>query len=429
MKNASARALCVTAALLFAFTAQAQVKLEISGANFRPMPLAVSAPSTQGAVPADALSEFDQALMQDLAASGLFQVLDRKSYLADKNEGVTAGSIKFDRWADVGAEALVKTQLTVDGSSLRGDARVFNVGSAREDFKTSDAAPLDNPRALAHRFADAIYKHFTRESGPFESKLAFVRKYGKDREVWLSDWDGQNAQAVATQGINLLPTMMPGGEGVAYTSYRSGKPDLYAQRPGGKPVTLVRAGSMATGVAYSPDGKRIAWAQSAGQGTQLWVALADGSEAKQLTNTPLFINSSPSWSPDGKKLAFVSDRGGNPQIYVMNADGSEVRRITWQGNYNQTPDWSPRGDLIAFTARDERNAFDVFTVEVASGKITRVTQDQGNNEEPTFSPNGRLLMFTTNRAGGSKLVVSTLDGRNQVVLSTKSSAYTPSWGR
>ena len=114
----------------------------------------------------------------------------------------------------------------------------------------------------------------------------------------------------------------------------------------------------------------------------------------------------------------------------MNADGSGVRRVTFQGNYNQTPSWSPRGDLIAFTARDERNAFDVFTVEVETGKITRVTQDQGNNEEPAFSPNGRLLMFTSNRQGGSKLVVSTLDGRNQIVLPTDKGFYiTPHWAR
>ena len=81
------------------------------------------------------------------------------------------------------------------------------------------------------------------------------------------------------------------------------------------------------------------------------------------------------------------------------ANPQDVRRLTFQGNYNQTPDWSPRGDLIAFTARDERNAFDLFTVNVESGKVTRLTQDQGNNEEPTFSPNGRLIVFNSDRTG------------------------------
>ena len=67
----------------------------------------------------------------------------------------------------------------------------------------------------------------------------------------------------------------------------------------------------------------------------------------------------------------------------MNADGSNQRRLTFQGDYNQTPDWSPKGDLIAFTARDERAVFDIFTVRVSDGVIQRLTQNQGNNEEPT----------------------------------------------
>ncbi|MBS1148303.1 MAG: tolB protein precursor, partial [Myxococcaceae bacterium] len=90
----------------------------------------------------------------------------------------------------------------------------------------------------------------------------------------------------------------------------------------------------------------------------------------------------------------------------------------------------PRGDLIAFTARDERNAFDLFTVNVESGKVQRMTQDQGNNEEPTFSPNGRLIMFTTTRNGGaSQLFVMTADGNNQVPLPAEKGSYsTPDWG-
>jgi TolB protein len=105
-----------------------------------------------------------------------------------------------------------------------------------------------------------------------------------------------------------------------------------------------------------------------------------------------------------------------------------VRRLTFQGNYNQTPDWSPRGDLIAFTARDERNAFDLFTINVDTGKVTRLTQDQGNNEEPSFSPNGRLLLFTSTRNGGSQLFVMTSDGNNQLPLrADKGQLQTPDW--
>jgi TolB protein len=114
----------------------------------------------------------------------------------------------------------------------------------------------------------------------------------------------------------------------------------------------------------------------------------------------------------------------------MNADGSDVRRRTFQGTYNQTPDWSPLGDLIAFTARDERNAFDLFTVSTKTGEVKRLTQDQGNNEEPTFAPNGRLIIFTSTRLGAPHLFVMTTDGSAQLPLPADRGSYaTPDWGK
>lgn len=421
------KALLVSLLLLpLAALAQAPV-IQISGAQFRPLPLAVPAPLTVDEGGKQAADAFDAPFLFDLRASGLFQVLDRASFTADPKEGVTAGSINFSRWADVGAESLVKVQLGAEGGTLRGELRLFNVGTGREDLKVSHAVPTTEPRQLAHFLADALYRHLTRESSPFLSRITFVRKAGTHRDVYVADWDGHNARALTSGGINLLPGLGPDGT-VAYTSYRRGRPDLYAQKPGGEARALVQTGQMATGVAYSPDGKRIAFAMSQGENTQIYVANADGSDSKRITDTPYGINSSPTWSPDGKRIAFVSNRGGSPQIYVMSADGSGARRLTFQGNYNQTPDWSPRGDLIAFTARDERNAFDLFTVNVDTGKITRLTQDQGNNEEPVFSPNGRLILFTSTRSGPPQLFVMTADGNNQIALPMeKGGGLTPDW--
>jgi TolB protein len=430
LTNSTARCLLLALALL-AVRAQAQAPvIEISGANFRPLPLAIPAPQALADDAKPAAAVFDEAFLFDASAAGIFHVLDRKSYLADVREGFTAASITFSRWADVGADALVKVQLAVDGTNLRGEMRLFSVASGKEDLRLVHVVPLSEPRRLAHFFADALYRHFTREPGPFQTHLAFIHRAGKSREIWLSAWDGRDAVVVAKEGLNVLPAVGPDGNSVAYTSYRSGKPDIYRQRPGTPPTMLVSAGQMATGIAYSADGKRIAYSLAQGDGTNIWVANADGSGARAVTNTPYFINSSPSWAPDGKRLALVSTRAGSPQIYILSLDNpADARRVTFQGNYNQTPSWSPRGDLIAFTARDERNAFDLFTVNVETGKVTRLTQDQGNNAEPSFSPNGRLIVFTSTRGGLPQLFVMTADGQNQRQLPMERGEFdTADWG-
>ena len=206
--------------VMVATAASAQQVLQISGANFRPLPIANPAPQAEGAVRAAA--EFDGALSFDLAAAGIFQVLDRKSFTADGKEGFTAASINFPRWQDVGAEGLVKTQLSMDGDQLHGELHLFSVGPAKEDLKLGKSVPVKDVRKLAHYFADALFKQYTREPGPFQSHLAFVKKTSQGKDVYLSDWDGKNALAVATGGINLLPGLTPDGSGIGFTSYRKG---------------------------------------------------------------------------------------------------------------------------------------------------------------------------------------------------------------
>ncbi len=421
------RLLLVLLVLPCAASAQQNV-IEISGANFRPMPIGVAVPSTQDDGARRALAEFDSALMYDLSACGLFQVLDRKSYLAPVTEGFTVAAISFSKWNDVGAESLVKTQLSSGDDALKGELRLFGVASGREDFRVSEAVPVKDPRKLAHKLANALYKQLTRETGPFETRLAYSRKSPGGRDIYISDWDGRNAQRVTSSDVNVIPALIP-GDGVGFTSYRQRKPWLFSAKPGSEPTLLVNRGSMVTGASWTSDGKRLAVSVSDGETADIWVGNGDGTNLARITDTKFFLNTSPSWSPDGKRIAFVSNRGGNPQIYSMNADGSSPRRLTFQGNYNTTPAWSPRGDLVAFTARDERNAFDLFTVNVDTGKVVRLTQDASNNEEPTFSPNGRLILFTSTRSGSRHLHVMTFDGNNQVPLPNERSDYaTPDWG-
>ncbi|RMG20911.1 MAG: Tol-Pal system beta propeller repeat protein TolB [Deltaproteobacteria bacterium] len=408
-----------------------RVYIDISGATFRPYPMAIPRVRSEAGVPGGErmAGQLTERIRYDLEVTGLFQVLDPRSFLASPKEGITASTIRFSDWANVGAEGLLKGRLVLDETGgIRFEARLFNVTTESESARFTYPVDPEKARYAAHALANDLVRHFTRERGIFDTKIAFIRKIRGRKELWISDWDGFAPRRIVGGELNLLPAWHPKGDRLLFTSYRDGDPDLYETTLDGVVRTVVGGDAMYTGGAYSPDGSKIAFTRTVDGNAEIYVVHADGTGLKRLTNA-YGVDTSPTWSPDGRRIAFVSSRHGNPHIFVMNADGSDQRRLTFQGNYNQTPDWSPRGDVIAFTARDERNVFDLFTVNVETGEIHRLTQDTGNNEEPSFSPNGRHIVFTSTRTGRSEIWIMNADGTNQRKLKLPPGAYfTPAWG-
>jgi len=416
---------CALALLPAAAFAQRQY-IDVGSPDFRPMALALPGFQAAPEALADATDAL-QTLRDDLALTSVFELLDPRSFLADPREGLS--SIRFQRWADVGAEGLVKGAIRRDSQGLAGELHLYDVRAGREVLYR--VYREKTARSLAHRFADDITQYYTREPGVFRTRVAVVRKSNGAREIVAFDADGKASEVLYRDAtILLLPTWRPDGAEILFTSYRGGKPEIWALRLADRSTRLVVAlGELSTGAVYSPDGRQIAFTASVDGNSDIYLLNADGSGLRRLTTDP-GTDTSPTWSPDGRRLAFVSNRSGNPHIYVMNADGTQQRRLTFQGTYNQTPRWSPRGDLIAFTARDERKVFDVFVVSPDTGKVARVTQDQGlTNEEPSWAPNGRLLAFVSDRTGRPELVISNPAGDRQHVVTTDADPLgNPSWG-
>jgi TolB protein len=402
--------------------------IDVGSPDFRPLALAVTPFQSGPGAQADAV-DVNQTFRDDLALTGIFDLLDPRSFLADASEGTAASSIKFTRWTDVGAEGLVKAAVKREGALVAGELHLYDVRAGREALYR--VYRERTARALAHRFADDVLQFYTREPGVFRTRIAAIRKGRGTWEVVLLDADGKGAETLRRETtIAMLPSWRPDGGEILITSYRSGKPEIWGLKvPEGTPRLVVSLGDLASGGVYSPDGRSIAFTASVDGNSDVYVASADGGGIRRLTSDPA-TDTSPTWSPDGRRIAFVSSRSGNPHIYLMNADGSDQRRLTFKGNYNQTPRWSPRGDQIAFTARDERKVFDVFLISPETGKITRVTQDQGlTNEEPSWAPNGRLLVMVSDRGGKQQLVVANPAGdRQRVVTGDGTGIAAPAWG-
>jgi Tol biopolymer transport system component len=182
--------------------------------------------------------------------------------------------------------------------------------------------------------------------------------------------------------------------------------------------------------AWSPDGRRIAFASRRSGSFQIFVMRADGSGTRRLTSTTA-DDQNPTWSSDGSEIAF--DRGSPGDIYVMKTDGTQAHRIGDDFADEGDPAWSPNGRWIAFSRRTPgTTAREIWLVHPDGSGRHRLTRRSALSEAPAWSPDGRQIAFSTETSSGNEdieIYTVALAGGSprRLTSSVPTGAYEPSW--
>ena len=194
-------------------------------------------------------------------------------------------------------------------------------------------------------------------------------------EIYTSKPDGSDLKQLTKNGhYNAETTVSPDGKTLLFTSTKDGDIELYTMRVDGSDVKrLTTRVGYDGGAWFSPDGKQIVWraaypktaADTAdylrllGQKlvrparTEVFVANADGSNARQITNLG-GANFAPIFAPDMKKIIFSSNyekpRSGNFDLYLINPDGTGMEKITTHGDFDSFPMFSPDGKKLLWAS-------------------------------------------------------------------------------
>jgi dipeptidyl aminopeptidase/acylaminoacyl peptidase len=142
----------------------------------------------------------------------------------------------------------------------------------------------------------------------------------------------------------------------------------------------------------SPDGKRVAWVEEVNEeagasspNSEIFVAdlAADDRKPRRITagdGKAGCVECSVAWSPDGKRLAFLSDldKPGQFQVYLAPAEGGEVKRLTTVTGLLADPRWSPDGARLGvlFTRNASRAAGPLQPGEAPTGVIDENVLEQ-----------------------------------------------------
>lgn len=413
-----------------ALPAYAQLQGTQTQGTIAPIPVAIPLFLGDDAQMAGEISDVVQA---DLERSGLFQPLDRASFLEQVRD-VNAAP-RFPDWRSIKADALVVGRVVKTGDGKVGaEFRLWDVVSGKQlagqRFSTAQA----NWRRIGHLIADQVYERLTGEKGYFDTRVVYIDETGpkdkRTKRLAIMDQDGANVRLLSQgQELVLTPRFSPTNQEITYMSYTRDQPKVFIMNlETGQRELVGDFPGMTFAPRFSPDGQRVVMSLGTPDGeSSIYEMDLRSRQSRRLTQSG-GIDTGPSYSPDGRQIVFESDREGSQQLYVMNADGSGVRRITnAEGRYS-TPVWSPRGDYIAFTKQTSGRF--LIGVMKPDGSGERVLTEGYHNEGPTWAPNGRVLMFfreSQGAGGGPKIHSVDITGYNERQVATPAFGSDPAW--
>ena len=98
----------------------------------------------------------------------------------------------------------------------------------------------------------------------------------------------------------------------------------------------------------------------------------------------------PVWSPDGKFIAYVGDQGGRDSVWVASADGSNAKKLTDSDNEKARIGWMPDSKALFFTSSDHG----LYVIEASGGAPRKIaSNDAGNIQGAQVSPDGKWFAY------------------------------------
>ena len=250
---------------------------------------------------------------------------------------------------------------------------------------------------------------------PALSKTQVVFAYAGD--LWTVSRQGGVATRLTTGvGIETLPYFSPDGENLAFTGEYDGNVDVYSMpAAGGVPKRLTYHPSADYASGWTPDGQRILFRsnrQSFSRYTQLFTVSKAGGPAEAL---PLPMAFSGAYSPDGRRMAYAPLDGGQfgrtPErwvawrryrggdasyLWIVNLSDLNTEKVPRTDSNDINPMWI--GGQIYFLS-DRNGPMTLFRYDPAAKAVTELIKSAGPDIRAASAGPGAIVYEQFGRIG------------------------------
>jgi dipeptidyl aminopeptidase/acylaminoacyl peptidase len=256
--------------------------------------------------------------------------------------------------------------------------------------------PVEPERFDGRHIVDFPYKANGRG---FVANRATARRF-RPEQLWKqSVGDTARTQITSSAYSHGNAAVSPDGRWIAFTAH----PDLLPDS-----VTQAERDSIAR-LPYDPDRD-----EADRNDSDIFIVSVAGGEPRRLT-TAMGSERSIAWSPDGRRIAFVGSprRIASSRLWVIDAAGGEARDVLGDWVYEPASfEWLANGDILMEASVGGRDG--IFRINTDNGQKTEILSGRRRiNGTSIDAKQTRIAFVATNLANPTELFIADLDGKNE----------------
>jgi Tol biopolymer transport system component/DNA-binding winged helix-turn-helix (wHTH) protein len=263
---------------------------------------------------------------------------------------------------------------------------------------------------------------------PDDTRISFRRYEPGNRSLLIANTDGTNVRTIFDTPKTFTDNAFsPDGKKIAFASGQSDTGD----RDFGVYIIDIDTGDVgpaadfkwlhARGIAWLPDQSRLLVTGVIKSGTplQLWKISLPAGEVEKITDTQNDFHLISATKDLSKVLLTQNSRSSNLYLASLNAP-DDVLPIA--GAFHGVA-WTPEGNLV-YSATSSGN-HDLWSLSGDRVGRKQLTTEDSSDISPRVSPDGRYVVFVSDRSGKNNLWRMNADGSNPVQLTHDEGEQTP----